>query len=105
MPGRLMPGRLSAEEVAHVAHLARLELGEEEIERYAGQLSAVLDHVEALRRLDLSGLPPTSHPLALENVLREDELRPSLDRDEVLAAAPASEKGCFVVPRILGEAP
>ena len=100
-----MPDRLSPEEVAHVAHLARLELGADELERYAHQLSAVLEHVEALRRLDCSALPPTSHPLALENVLRDDELAPSLPRDEVLAAAPASENGCFVVPRILGEAP
>ena len=100
-----MPGKLSPEEVAHVARLARLELRDEEVERYADQLSAVLDHVEAIRRLDCSALPPTAHPLALENVLREDELAPSLDRDEVLASAPASERGCFLVPRILGEAP
>lgn len=99
------PGHLSAEEVAHVAHLARLELSDADVAHFAGQLSAVLEHVEAIRRLDLSGLAPTAHPLELENVLREDERRPSLPRDEVLAAAPASENGQFLVPRILGEAP
>lgn len=100
-----MAAHLSPDEVAHVAHLARLELEPEEVARYAGQLSAVLDHVEAIRRLDLSGLPPTSHPLELENVLRDDVVRPSLPREVVLDAAPAAENGCFLVPRILGEAP
>lgn len=99
------PGRLTRDEVAHVAHLARLALSEEELDRFAGQLSAVLEHVETIRRLDCADLPPTSHPLELENVLRPDERRPGLGRDEVLAAAPAIENGCFVVPRILGEAP
>ena len=99
------PGRLTREEVGHVAHLARLELTEDELERFAGQLSAVLGHAEALRRLDVSALAPTSHPLELENVLRPDDVRPGLSRDEALAAAPATEAGCFVVPRILGEAP
>lgn len=99
------PGRLSAGEVAHVARLARLELSAEEVDRYAGQLSHVLEHVEAIRRLDCSALPPTAHPLALDNVLRPDEAVACLERDEVLAAAPAAENGCFAVPRILGEAP
>lgn len=98
-------GGLTAEDVAYVAGLARLDLGPEEIDRFAGQLSAVLEHVEAIRRLDLAGLAPTAHPLALENVLRDDERRPGLSRDDVLAGAPEAENGCFVVPRILGEAP
>lgn len=98
-------GRLSREEVAHVARLARLELEADELDRFAGQLSAVLEHVEAIRRLELGELPATSHPFELENVLRPDEVRPGLSRDEVLAAAPEAENGCFVVPRILGEAP
>jgi len=100
-----MTTRLTAEEVAHVALLARLELRPDELDRYASQLSAVLDHVEAIRKLDLSELSPTSHPLALHNVLRDDEPVEGLDRGEVLAGAPAAEKGCFLVPRILGEAP
>ncbi len=99
------PGRLTREEVGHVAHLARLELTEDELERFARQLSAVLGHAEALRGLDVSALAPTSHPLELENVLRPDTVRAGLTREEALAAAPATESGCFVVPRILGEAP
>lgn len=100
-----MAGELSAEEVAHVARLARLELTAEESERFAGQLSAILEHVEAVRRLDTAGVPPTSHALDLRNVLRPDELRPSLAPDEILAGAPDVEDGRFRVPRILGEAP
>jgi aspartyl-tRNA(Asn)/glutamyl-tRNA(Gln) amidotransferase subunit C len=100
-----MSGRLSAAEVAHVARLARLELTAEELERYTEQLAAVLDHAADVASLDTSGVPPTAHPLPLINVLREDVTVPSLDRDEVLAQAPASEDDRFRVPRILGEAP
>jgi aspartyl-tRNA(Asn)/glutamyl-tRNA(Gln) amidotransferase subunit C len=99
------PGHLSAEEVAHVARLARLELSVQEVAHFAAQLSALLEHVEAIRRLDLSGLEPTAHPLELRNVMRDDERRPSLSRDEVLAVAPASQDGQFLVPPILGEEP
>ena len=91
--------------MAHVAHLARLALTEEEIERFTAQLAAVLGHAADVAVLDLSGVAPTAHPLPLRNVLRDDEVRPGLDRDETLAQAPASEDGRFLVPRILGEAP
>lgn len=97
--------RLSGAEVAHVARLARLSLTTDELERFAAQLSAVLEHVEAVRGLDLADVPVTSHALGLRNVLRKDEVRPSLDRDVVLSAAPEVEDGRFRVPRILGEAP
>ncbi|MCU1490029.1 MAG: glutamyl-tRNA amidotransferase subunit [Acidimicrobiaceae bacterium] len=100
-----MSGEISVEEVAHVAHLARLELDPDELARYAEQLSAVLEHVEAVRRLDTAEVPPTSHALELRNVLRPDEIRASLSPEEVLACAPAVESGRFKVPRILGEAP
>ncbi|MCU1495455.1 MAG: gatC [Acidimicrobiaceae bacterium] len=99
-----MAGELSAEQVAHVARLARLELSPEESERFAGQLSTILEHVEVVRRLDTTDVPPTSHALDLRNVLRADELRPCLAREDVLAAAPDAEDGRFKVPRILGEA-
>jgi aspartyl-tRNA(Asn)/glutamyl-tRNA(Gln) amidotransferase subunit C len=98
-----MAEHLGREEVTHIASLARLALTEEELETFAEQLSAVLDHVDALRQLDLADLPPMHHPLPLENVLRPDEFAPRLDRDEVLAAAPAQENGRFRVPRILAE--
>ena len=98
-----MADALGPEEVTHIAVLARLALSDEEVELFAGQLSAVLDHVDALRRLDLAELAPMHHPLPLENVLRDDVRGPTLDREEVLAEAPAAEEGRFRVPRILAE--
>ena len=97
--------RLTREDVAHVAHLARLDITDEEIDLYTGQLAAVLEHAADIAAIDLSGVPPTAHPLPISNVLRDDTLVPSLDREEVLGQAPAVEDGRFKVPRILGEAP
>lgn len=97
--------RISRDDVAHVATLARLALTEEELELFTGQLAAVLDHADDVASLDVEGVPPTAHPLPLKNVLRADEARPSLDRAEVLAAAPAVEDDRFRVPPVLGEAP
>jgi len=97
--------RISTEQVAHVARLARLDLTEEELEHYTDQLAAILDHAADIEALDLEGVEPMTHPVPLVNVLREDIVRPCLDRDEVLAAAPAAESGRFRVPPILGEAP
>jgi aspartyl-tRNA(Asn)/glutamyl-tRNA(Gln) amidotransferase subunit C len=96
---------LSRADVVHVASLARLHLSAEEIELFTGQLRTVLEHAADVAALDLAHLEPSSHPIALENVLRTDEPRPSLDREEVLAAAPAVEDHRFRVPRIGGEAP
>jgi aspartyl-tRNA(Asn)/glutamyl-tRNA(Gln) amidotransferase subunit C len=100
-----MTARISAADVAHVARLARLELTDDETKHFADQLSAVLEHASGVASLDTDGVPPTAHPLPLVNVLREDVVGPSLDRDEVLACAPAVEDGRFRVPRILGDAP
>ncbi len=97
--------RLSREDVVHVAGLARLELSEDEVELFTAQLRTVLDHAADVAALDLTHLAPSSHPIALENVLRADDPRPSLDRDEVLACAPSVEDHRFRVPRIGGEAP
>ena len=97
--------RISRDDVVNVAKLARLDLTDEELERFTGQLDAVLDHADDVASLDLEGVPPTAHPLPLKNVLRKDEPRPSLDRAEVLAAAPAVEDDRFRVPPVLGEAP
>jgi aspartyl-tRNA(Asn)/glutamyl-tRNA(Gln) amidotransferase subunit C len=96
---------LSRDDVVHVARLARLDLSEEEVDLFTGQLRTVLDHAADVASLDLSHLEASSHPIALQNVLRADEPRPSLDRDEVLAAAPDVEDNRFRVPRIGGEAP
>lgn len=100
-----MSGRISREDCAHVAKLANLNLTDEELDLFTGQLDAILDHAAALDALDLDGVPPTSHPVPLVNVFRPDEVRPSVDRDEVLAQAPAAEDGRFRVPPALGEQP
>ena len=96
-----MPSRISSDDVAHVARLARLSLTPEELEQFTAQLGAVLDHARDVEALDTAGVPPTAHPLPLDNVFREDEPGPSLDRAEVLAQAPAVEDDRFRVPRIL----
>lgn len=98
-----MAEHITREDVAHVADLARLALSEDELDIFTVQLAAVLDHVEDVESLDTQGVPPTAHPLPLVNVLRDDIVRPSLDRDEVLAAAPAVEDHRFRVPPALGE--
>lgn len=81
-----------------MARLARLRLSEEEIERMAGELSAILEHVERISALDLEGVEPTSHVVDLENVLRADEPRPSLPRERALANAPDATDAGFSVP-------
>ena len=96
---------LSRADVVHVARLARLDLSEDELELFTGQLASVLDYAADVAALDLTGVVPTAHPLPVRNVLRPDVPRPSLDRDEVLAGAPAVEDHRFSVPRIVGEAP
>ncbi len=100
-----MADPISRADVEHVARLARLALTDDEIEHLTEELAGILGHAQDVAALDLADVPPTAHPLPLENVLRRDEVRPSLDRDEVLAQAPAAEDGRFRVPRILGEAP
>ena len=88
-----------------MARLARLRFSDEELDELAAQLSAVLDHAADVEALDVTGIEPTSHPHPLVNVTRDDEMRSSLQRDEVLAQAPSVEDGQFRVPPILGEAP
>jgi aspartyl-tRNA(Asn)/glutamyl-tRNA(Gln) amidotransferase subunit C len=92
-------------DVEHVAMLARLALTDDEIEQLTGELGAILEYAADVSALDTADVSPTAHPLPLVNVLRPDEVRPGLDRDEVLAEAPAAEDGQFRVPRILGEEP
>jgi len=91
---------ITRDEVLHVAKLARLALTDEEVERFRGQLSAILEAVGKVSELDLEGVPPTSHPLDLINVLAEEEPAPSLVRDEALANAPDPEDGFFGVPPV-----
>jgi aspartyl-tRNA(Asn)/glutamyl-tRNA(Gln) amidotransferase subunit C len=100
-----MSDAITRDDVAHVANLARLHLTDEELDRFTGQLGAVLAHAADVEALDVDDVPPTAHPLPLHNVFRPDEPRPSLDRDEVLAQAPAVEDRRFRVPAILGDEP
>jgi aspartyl-tRNA(Asn)/glutamyl-tRNA(Gln) amidotransferase subunit C len=89
---------IERDQVLHVARLARLRLSEEEVETMVGELSGILEHVDRIGNLDLEGVEPTSHVVALENVLRADEPRPSLPRDAALASAPSTDGEGFVVP-------
>ena len=89
---------IDREEVLHVARLARLTLSDEEVERMARELSAVLDHIERISELDLEDVPPTTHVIDVAGALRDDEPRPCLPREVVLEQAPAVEDGGFLVP-------
>jgi len=89
---------IDREQVLHVARLARLRLSDAEVEAMTGELSSVLGHIEKIGELDLDEVVPTSHVVALENVLRPDEPRPSLPRDAALAEAPDSDGAGFRVP-------
>lgn len=93
--------KLTVEQVRHVATLARLSLSSEEEERYATQLSDILDAVARLEELDVSGVEPTSHATLVSSLLREDVMRPSLPPDKALANAPARVGTSFAVPKIL----
>ena len=101
----LMSKRITPEEVAHVAHLARLELSQDELEMFTEQLGDVLEHAADVEALDLDHVEPMAHTVPLRNVVRLDSVTPSLDRDEVLSQAPEAEDGQFRVPQILGEEP
>ena len=90
--------------VDHVARLARLDLSEDERERMSVELAQILGHAEAIQELDLDDVEPTAHALPLRNVMRPDEVRPSLTQDEALANAPEAEGGRFRVPRIIEDA-
>jgi len=94
---------ITREEVEHLARLARLELTEEETDHYAEQLSAIVDAVARVSEVAAEDIPPTSHPIPVSNIFREDIARPGVDRNEVAASAPAWEDDRFRVPRILGE--
>ena len=92
---------ITQKEVEHVAELARLELSEDEKVTFARQLSGILNYMDQLRTLDTTGVEPTATVLPVDNIFREDEVRPSLPRDKALANAPDQAEGFFRVPRIL----
>jgi aspartyl-tRNA(Asn)/glutamyl-tRNA(Gln) amidotransferase subunit C len=100
-----MTSPLRREDVAKVAQLARLSLSDEELDLFTTQLGQVLEHAADMSSLDLDEVVATAHPFGLINVVRADEVRPSLEREVILAEAPDAEDGRFAVPRIMGEAP
>ncbi len=97
-----MSARITADVVAKVARLARLQLGADELEHVTVELGDMLDHFADIDALDLDGIEPMTHPTPIANVMRDDIEMSCLDRDEVLAAAPAAEDGRFRVPPIVG---
>ena len=99
----LVMARISTDEVTRVAGLARIALTPEEITRIAGELDGITEAVAKVSEVATPDVPATSHPIPLSNVWREDVVGPTLDRDEVLAQAPAQEDGMFLVPQRLEE--
>ncbi len=93
--------KLSRDEVLHIARLARLSLTEAEVNRFSEQLSNLLEHFEVLQEVDTTDLPPTAQAIALQNVLREDEVAASLPQDQVLANAPRREGDFFRIRAVL----
>ena len=94
---------ISREEVAHLARLARLAVTDAELDTFASQLDVILGAVARVGEVAADDIPPTSHAVPLTNVLRRDEVGPTLNREAVLLSAPAAEDGRFRVPRILDE--
>lgn len=92
--------RVSKQEVERIANLSRLKLGDD-MEDMQKNLEDILSHFEKLNELDTNGVKPTAHILPVENVYRKDEIKPSMDREKLIANAPQSEDGCYIVPKIV----
>lgn len=97
------PASISREELAHLATLARIDLSDAELDHLAPQLSVILESVASINEVAAGDIPPTSHPMPLTNVFREDVVVPGLAAEEALAGAPAQDRQRFSVPRILGD--
>lgn len=95
--------RITKQDARYVANLARLDIDEDEVDLYTNQLEAILEHAASIAAIDTEGIEPTSHPLAMTNVLRSDEVASSLTQEQALSNAPAVEQGRFKVPQILGD--
>jgi len=94
--------KITKEEVLYVAHLARLDLDEESVEKFAGQIHEILGYIEKLNQVETKGIKPTSHAISLTNAFRDDEEKEHIDRELALANAPEKEDGQFVVPKVVG---
>ena len=92
---------ITRDEVRHVAILFRMALSDEEVAKFQQQLSQIIDYFQVLQQIDTEGVPPTSHTISLENVMRSDEPRPSYPPEDILANAPMSERGFFRVRAVL----
>jgi aspartyl-tRNA(Asn)/glutamyl-tRNA(Gln) amidotransferase subunit C len=93
--------KITPQEVTHVANLARLHMSQEEVEEMTRQLDDILTYVAKLNELDTEGVVPTTHTISIVNAFREDEVKPSLEREETLANAPRQNGEFFVVPRVI----
>ena len=93
--------KITAQEVSHVAKLARLHMSQQEIEAMAKQLDDILTYVAKLNELDTEGIMPTTHAISIVNAFREDEVKPSLERGKTLANAPRQNDESFVVPKVI----
>lgn len=93
--------KITRAEVEHVARLARLALGEDELESLTGQMDAILGYVDQLNELDTEGIIPTAHAVPMENAFREDAVKPSLGAEAALGNAPDAGAGCFRVPKVI----
>ena len=89
------------EELKHLANLARIELDDEELEKYSRQLISILEYIQQLKEVDISSIEPTTHVMHLENVFRDDLVRPSIDAEEVLRHSPDRFKTFFRVPKVI----
>ncbi len=94
---------ISREDVAHLAKLARIEMNDAELDHLAKEMDVILGAVARVQEVAASDVPPTSHPIPVNNIVREDIVRPSLSPEEALSGAPAQSEGRFKVPQILGE--
>ena len=94
--------KMNKEEVLYVAHLARLDLDEKSMEKFAGQIDEILGYIEKLNQVETKGIKPTSHAISLTNAFRDDEEKEHIDRELALRNAPEKEDGNFVVPKIVG---
>lgn len=93
--------KITKEQVEHVANLARLNLTDEEKEHLTKDMEAIIEFADQINSLDISDVEPTAHVIPINNVFRDDNVRPSMDRDELLSNAPNMDNGCFSVPKIV----
>lgn len=103
MPRMANMPEITRDEVAHLADLARIDLSDDELDHLAPQLGVILESVASISEVAAGDIPPTSHPLPLTNVFRDDVVTPGLTAEQALAAAPEQEQQRFAVPRILGD--